>query len=118
MVLAPETLIAGKPEAVKAFIEASAIGWGTYLTGDASKADALILKDNPEMTPALLANARKQMRDYGIVDSGDAKTGGVGVMTDARWAEFFRVASEQGVYPEDMDYRAGYTLQFVTKAKG
>jgi len=118
MVLAPETLIAGKPEAVKAFIEASAIGWQTYLTGDASKADALILKDNPEMTPALLANARKQMRDYGIVDSGDAKTGGVGVMTDARWAEFFRVASEQGVYPRDMDYRAGYTLRFVTKAKG
>ncbi|MFZ4607163.1 MAG: ABC transporter substrate-binding protein [Caulobacter sp.] len=115
MVLAPESLIAGKPEAVKAFIEASAIGWQTYLTGDASKADALILKDNPEMTPALLANARKQMRDYGIVDSGEAKTGGIGVMTDARWAEFFRVASEQGVHPKDMDYRAGYTLQFVTK---
>ncbi len=116
MVLAPQTLITEKPDVVKAFIEASAIGWQTYLNGDASKADALILKDNPEMTPELLANARKQMRDYGIVDSGDARTGGVGVMTDARWAEFFRVASEQGVYPKDMDYRAGYALQFVTKA--
>ena len=35
-------------------------------------------------------------------------------MSDARWAEFFRVASEQGVYPKDMDYRSAYTLEFVT----
>jgi NitT/TauT family transport system substrate-binding protein len=117
MVLAPEALIRDNPAAVRAFVEASAAGWKDYLAGDPSKADAMILKDNPEMTAELLANARKQMRDYGIVDSGDAKTGGVGVMTDARWAEFFRVASEQGVYPKDMGYRSAYTLEFVTPKK-
>ncbi len=115
MVLAPDAMITGKPDVVRAFVEASAAGWKSYLHGDASKADAMILKDNPEMTLELLANAREQMRNYGIVESGDATTGGVGVMTDARWAEFFKVASEQGVYPKDMDYRSAYSLDFVGK---
>ena len=114
MVLAPDSLITGKPEVVRAFVEATAEGWKTYLHGDPSKADALILKDNPEMTPELLANAREQMRNYGIVESGEAKTAGIGVMTDARWAEFFRVAAEQGVYPKDLDVKRAYTLEFVT----
>jgi NitT/TauT family transport system substrate-binding protein len=116
MVLAPNKLIMRNPDAVRAFIEASATGWKAYLAGDAAAADALILKDNPEMTPELLAHAREVMNQYGIVDSGDAKTGGLGAMTDARWAEFFKVTSEQGVYPKDMDYRQAYTLDFLKKA--
>ncbi|MDP1738194.1 MAG: ABC transporter substrate-binding protein [Caulobacter sp.] len=113
MVLAHDKLIAAEPDTVRAFIEASAAGWKTYLHGDPAAADALILKDNPEMTAALLANAREQMRKYGIVESGDALTSGIGVMTDARWAEFFRVTSGQGVYPKDMDYHRAFTLDFV-----
>jgi NitT/TauT family transport system substrate-binding protein len=115
MVLAPNKLIMRNPDAVRAFIEASATGWKAYLAGDAAAADALILKDNPEMTPELLAHARDVMNQYGIVDSGDAKTGGIGTMTDARWAEFFQVTSEQGVYPKDMDYKQAYTLDFLKK---
>lgn len=114
MVLAPDSLITGKPDTVRAFVEATAEGWKTYLHGDASKADVLILKDNPEMTPELLANAREQMRNYGIVESGEAKTAGIGAMTDTRWADFFAVASEQGVYPRTLDFKRAYTLEFVT----
>mgnify|MGYP003581085026 CR=1 FL=1 len=117
MVLAPDSLITGKPQVVRAFVEATAAGWKSYLHGDPSKADALILKDNPEMTPELLANAREQMRQHGIVESGDAAAGNVGAMSDARWADFFAVASEQGVYPKDLDYKRAYTLEFVTPAK-
>ena len=84
--------------------------------GDAAPGDALIRKDNPEMTQDVLDQAREKLKSYGIVDSGDAQTAGVGVMTDARWAEFFNVASSQGVYPKDMDYKSAYTLQFVTPA--
>ena len=29
------------------------------------------------------------MKEYGIVDSGDAEKQGIGAMTDARWQEFF-----------------------------
>ena len=116
MVLVPDSLIAKNPTAVKAFVEGSAAGWKSYLYGDAAPGDALIRKDNPEMTQDVLDQAREKLKSYGIVDSGDAQAGGIGVMTDARWAEFFNVASSQGVYPKDMDYKSAYTLQFVTPA--
>jgi len=73
------------------------------------------MKDNPEMTEDVLAQAREKMRAYGVVDGGDAKTLGIGAMTDARWKQFFEVAAAQGVYPKSLDYKAAYTLQFVGK---
>jgi NitT/TauT family transport system substrate-binding protein len=108
MVLAPDSLIANNPKAVQAFVDASQAGWTSYLYGDAAPGDALILKDNPEITEAVLAQARDKMRQYAIVAPD-----GSGAMTDARWADFFQVASQQGVYPRDMDYKAAYTLDFV-----
>jgi len=117
MLLAPDRLIAQDPETIRAFIEASAAGWKAYLHGDPAAADALILKDNPEMTAALLANAREQLRSHGIIESGDAAAGNVGAMSEARWAEFFKVASEQGVYPKTMDYKKAYSLQFLPKGQ-
>ena len=64
----------------------------------------------------VLDQARDKMRTYGIVDGGDAKTGGIGVMTNARWADFARLAVEQGVYPKTLDAKKAYTLDFVTAA--
>ena len=113
MVLARNSLIASNPAAVKAFVDATAAGWKSYLYGDAKPGDALILKDNPEMTQDLLDQARAKMRDRGIVLSGDAKTQGIGAMTDARWAQFYAMASSQGVYPKGLNYKAAYTLQFL-----
>lgn len=117
MVLASDGLIKAKPAAVRAFVEASAAGWKAYLHGDPRPGDALILKDNPEMGADVLAQAREKMRAKGIVDSGDAASGGLGAMTDRRWAAFFKVASDQGVYPKTLDYKAAYTLAFVRPAK-
>ncbi|WP_312161642.1 ABC transporter substrate-binding protein [Phenylobacterium sp.] len=116
MILVPDSLIAKNPAAVKAFVEGSAAGWRSYLYGDPAPGDALIRKDNPEMTQDVLDQAREKLKSYGIVDSGEAQTGGIGVMSDARWAEFFDVASSQGVYPKDMDYKSAYSLQFVAPA--
>lgn len=114
MVLASNSFLAKNPQAVKAFVEASAKGWHDYLYGDPKPADALIMKDNPEMTEDVLAQAREKMRAYGIVDGAEAKTHGLGVMTDARWKAFFDIAAAQGVYPKDMDYKAAYSLDFVS----
>jgi NitT/TauT family transport system substrate-binding protein len=113
MVLAPDKLIAANPAAVRAFVQASAAGWREYLHGNPATGDALILKDNPEMTPDVLAQARDKMREHGIVDSGDAASEGPGAMTDKRWADFFAVAAREGVYPKSLDYKAAYTLKFV-----
>lgn len=113
MALVPDSLIAKNPAAVKAFVEATAAGWTSYLYGDPKPGDAAILKDNPEMTQDVLDQAREKMRSYGIV----GKDGEIGQMSDARWAEFFKVASDQGVYPKTMDYKKAYTLQFLPKGQ-
>jgi NitT/TauT family transport system substrate-binding protein len=118
MLLAPDALIARNPAAVKAFVEATAKGWQDYLNGDPKPADALILKDNPEMTQDVLDQARAKLKSYGIVEGGDAApkasgAGGIGAMTDARWKAFFDMASSQGVYPKTLDVKKGYTLQFL-----
>ncbi len=113
MVLAPNRLIGANPKAVQAFVEASALGWKQYLQGDPRPADALILKLNPEMTPAILDQAREKMRQYKLVTGGDAASGGIGAMTDASWKRFFDMASGLGVYPRTLDYRAAYTTAFT-----
>lgn len=113
MVMAPDALIARDPKAVKAFVEASAAGWKSYLDGDPRPGDALILKDNPEMTQDVLDQAREKLKRYHIIQ-GEAP---IGTMTDARWAAFFKIVSDQGVYPKTLDYRRGYTLQFVGGAR-
>ena len=113
MILAPDSLIAKNPAAVKAFVEATAKGWHDYLYGDPAPADALIKKDNPEMTQDVIDQARAKLKSYGIVDGGDATSGGIGAMTDARWRTFFDMAASQKVYPQTLDYKKAYTLQFL-----
>ncbi len=106
------------PDLVQRFVDASIEGWVSYLYGDNTKADELIKADNPDMTDEQLAFSLAKMKEYGIVDSGDALELGVGAMTDARWASFWQKAVEWGVYPADMDYRRAYTLDFVNQGVG
>jgi NitT/TauT family transport system substrate-binding protein len=117
MILAPDSLINGKPDVVRAFVEATAAGWNSYLNGDPTPGDALIMKDNPEKTPARLAEARGAIKAYGLVQSGEAAGGNIGAMTDARWAEFFKAINVNGAYPADLDVKKAYTLQFVTPSE-
>lgn len=106
------------PDLVQRFVDASTIGWYNYLYGDNAKANALIKRDNPEMTDEILAYAVARMKEYGIVDSGDASTLGIGAMTDARMKDFFDKMVKAGLFKPDLDYRKAYTLRFVNKGVG
>jgi NitT/TauT family transport system substrate-binding protein len=117
MVMAPEKWIDANAGAVQAFVNATSKGWSDYVYGDPRPANALIKHDNPDMTDGLIASAIAKMRAYGIVSSGDAVSGGVGMMTDARWQTFFATMSKEGLYPASLNYRAAYDLRFV-KAGG
>ena len=117
MVLASDAAIAARPDTVRAFVAATAAGWASYLDGDPAPANALIRKDNPEMTQDVLDQARAKLKSYGVIEGGDAAAHGVGVMTDARWKAFFDMASGQAVYPKTLDYRAAYSLDFLPQAK-
>jgi NitT/TauT family transport system substrate-binding protein len=111
-------LIDKKPDLVQRFVDASIIGWYNYLYGDNAPANAMIKKLNPEMTDELLAFSLAKMKEYGIVDSGDALRDGIGAMTDARAASFFDRMSRAGVVRPDIDFRKAYTLRFINKGVG
>jgi NitT/TauT family transport system substrate-binding protein len=111
-------VIAEKPDLVQRFVDASIIGWYNYLYGDNSAANAMIKKLNPEMTDELLAYSIDKMKEYGIVDSGDALKNGIGAMTDERVTSFFQKMVKAGVVRSDIDYHKSYTLRFVNKGVG
>jgi NitT/TauT family transport system substrate-binding protein len=106
------------PDLVQRFVDASTIGWYNYLYSDNAKANALIKRDNPEMTNELLAYAVAKMKEYGIVDSGDAQQRGIGAMSDARVKDFFDKMVKAGLFKADLDFTKAYTLQFVNKGVG
>lgn len=117
-ILASDHIIAERPEVVQAFVDASIKGWVSYIYGDPSAANELIKRDNPEMTDEIIANAIRLMKEYGIVDSGDTETLGVGAMTEERWRMFYDAMVEAGVYPNDLSVHSAYTLEFVNQGVG
>ncbi|NJM61582.1 MAG: ABC transporter substrate-binding protein [Oscillatoriales cyanobacterium RU_3_3] len=115
---ASAALVKEKPDAVQRFIDATIEGWVSYLYGDPAPANALIKADNPEMTDEQIAFSINALKQYGIVDSGDTETMGIGAMTDARWKSFFDKSVGWGLYPADLPLDEMYTLQFVNKGVG
>ncbi|MEA2935304.1 MAG: NitT/TauT family transport system substrate-binding protein [Variibacter sp.] len=106
-------LVDKNPGLVQRFVEASIVGWYNYLYGDNSAANALIRKDNPEMTKDAIAYSLAKLKEHGIVDSGDALELGIGAMTDARITSFFDKMVRAGVVKPNTEFRKAYTLRFV-----
>jgi NitT/TauT family transport system substrate-binding protein len=107
-----------QPDLVKRFVDASIEGWYAYLYGDPAPGNALIKKDNPEMTDALIAYGRESMKSHGILTSGDAAAAGIGAMTAARWQAFYDATQSEGLYPKGMDIAKAFTLDFVNHKVG
>ena len=111
-------LVEKRPDVVQRFVDASIIGWYNYLYHDNRAANALIKRQNPEMTDELLAYSIAKMKEYGIVDSGDAATLGIGAMTDERMKNFYDKMVRAGVVKPSIDLAKSYTLQFTNKKVG
>ena len=95
MVLAPQQWIDTNRQAVQLFVNASRDGWLNYLNNPA-KGNALIKRDNPDMTDAILAQALDKMKRYEMVISGDGRAFGLGSMTDAQWKLFYDTMASRG----------------------
>ena len=106
---ATDKLIAERPKVVSAFLKATAEGYRHYLANPKA-AHAAIREANPDMDVEQMEAVHAIMKSRGLVDPG----GGVkiGSMTDARWAQTFKLLSESGVLPPSFDYKKAYTLQF------
>ena len=111
-------MVEKKPELVQRFVDATIEGCYSYLYGDPSPGNKLILEANPQMTADIVAYGIKAMKERKLMDGGDAAKMGIGAMTDARWKSFFEMTVKAGLYPADMDYKRGYTLAFVNKGHG
>ena len=61
-------LVDRNPDLVPRFVDGSIVGWYNYIYGDNSAANAMIKRENPDMTDDLLAYSVAKMKEYGIVD--------------------------------------------------
>ncbi|MCI0465452.1 MAG: ABC transporter substrate-binding protein [Beijerinckiaceae bacterium] len=115
---ATQELIEKNPDLVQRFVNASITGWYNYIYGDNRAANALIKRDNPDISGEQLAYSLTKLKEYGIVDSGDSLTLGIGAMRDARVMSFFSKMVRAGLFQPDLDFRRAYTLAFVNKGAG
>ncbi|HEY9191983.1 MAG TPA: hypothetical protein VIO81_03845, partial [Methyloversatilis sp.] len=82
-------------------------------------ANALIRKANPEMTDDLLDFSVRKMKEYGIVDSGDTLTKGIGTISEARVRDFYDKMVRAGLFkPGDVDITKSFTTRFVNRGAG
>ncbi|HZI82919.1 MAG TPA: ABC transporter substrate-binding protein [Casimicrobiaceae bacterium] len=105
-----------KPDLIRRFVEASALGWKSYLANPAP-GNALIKRDNPQIEDGLIAFGVARMKEFGLVTGGAAATRGILTMTDARWKQTFDFMVQAGLVKRDVDYHKAYTLQFVDQVK-
>ena len=109
-----EDTIAKRPTQVSAFVRASMEGWKEYLTGNPAGANALIKKDNPNMTDDKIAHAILKLRETGMVMGGDAAKMGIGVITDERMKRTFdMMVANKLLDPTKVDLKRTYTTQFI-----
>lgn len=113
-----QKLVDEKSDLVQRFVDASAVGWYNYLYGDNKAANALIKTDNPEMTDEQIAFSIAKMKEFGIVESGEALDKGIGCMTDAHHKSFFDKMVTAGVVEASVDLSKAYTTKFVCKGVG
>lgn len=113
MVLAQNQLIEQRPELVQAFVNASIEGWQSYVYGDPTPGNQLILAANPEMRQDIINQAIEQIRSRAMLASSDTEKNGLGAMSRARWQSFFTTMSENGVYRKSLDWQNAFTTKFV-----
>ncbi len=117
-VVCMEDTLKKKPRQVAAFVKASMQGWRDYLKTDPAAANALIRRDNPNMTDDLLANGIQLMLSTGMVLGGDAATQGVGTMTEARMKKTYdMMVAMKLLDPAKVDLKKTYTTAFVKDLK-
>lgn len=117
LVVFPTRTIREKPRAVQCFVDATIDGWIDFFR-DPAPALALIRRDNPDNTPELMAFAIEMMRKYGIVENDETRRNGIGTMSEARFRGHFEMMRDEGLYKADLDWRSGFTLDFINKRRG
>jgi NitT/TauT family transport system substrate-binding protein len=112
-----EKTVKDRSKAVAAFVRGSAEGWKSYLA-DPAPGNALIKKDNPNMTDDQLAYSVAKLKETGMVLGGDAGKLGVGIMTEARLkASYDFLVGAKLLDPAKVDLASAFPTNFVKDLK-
>jgi NitT/TauT family transport system substrate-binding protein len=106
-----------RPAAVAAFVKASMQGWKEYLQ-DPTAGNALITKDNPRMGADQITFGIAQIKKYELVTGGDARTGGIGIITEPRLKKTWDMLVKNKLIDADkVPFEQTYTLDMIKDAK-
>lgn len=84
VVFTRRNLLRERPEAVRAFVQASWVGWEHFLHGDSSAGAALLARDNAENTPALVSFVRSVLVDQHFAAGFPERGERLGLLTRSR----------------------------------
>jgi NitT/TauT family transport system substrate-binding protein len=109
--------IKNRPKAVAAFVRGTMEGWKSYLANPAP-GNALIKKDNPNMTDAQLAYSLEKMKEMHIVTGLDAAKDGIGTITPERiQANYKFLVDNKLVDASKVGPMDAYNLSFIKDLK-
>lgn len=115
-IVTTEKMIADKPELVARFVKASLQGWSDYIKNPAP-GNALIKADNPKMTDGQIAFALDKLRANKALDSGDAATQGIGIITSERYKKTYDFLVAGGLLDAKTDWTKAFDVRFVKDLK-
>lgn len=103
--------------AVQAFLQATMEGWKSYLA-DPAPGNALIKKDNPNMTDEQLAYSVAKLKEMGVLTGGDAAIHGIGTITPERAkASYQFLVDAKLISGTKAKLEDAYTLDMIQKVK-
>ena len=112
-----EDTVKTRGKAVGSFVKATMEGWKSYLA-DPAPGNALIKKDNPNMTDEQLAYSVMKLKEMGIVTGGGASTGGIGSMNEQRIATNYKfLVDNKLVDPTKVTPAQAYVFDYIKDAK-
>ncbi len=110
---ARRSMVVEEPDVVRRFVEGSIRGWASYLDGNPEPGNALIKRDNPDMSDGQIAFSHEALKRYSILRSSETERLGIGAMTDQHMASFAQKLVRSGILKADTDITRAYTLAFV-----
>jgi len=112
-----DSTVKERSKAVDAFVKATMEGWKSYLA-DPAPGNALIKKDNPNMTDEQLAYSVAKLKEMGIITGGDAPRLGIGMMSEQRIETNYKfLVDNKLIDPAKVKVSEAYDLSFVKAAK-
>jgi NitT/TauT family transport system substrate-binding protein len=110
------SFIESNRDALARYTRASVEGWKAYME-DPSIGNAFIKKINPKMDDGQINFGLKKLREVKAIESGDAATMGIGIITPERWQKTRDFLVGASLLKESTDAAQSMTSEFIKNVK-